>query len=85
MGRTFVITGGGTGLARAFARTLAEDGHRLVLTGRRLAKVQAVANNSETWGKSGIDSTPTLLINASKIEGNTWAELEAALQRAGAR
>lgn len=49
------------------------------------AKIQAVANNSEAWGKSGIDSTPTLLINTSKIEGNTWAELEAALQRAGAR
>ena len=49
------------------------------------AKVQAVAKNSETWGQSGIDSTPTLVINASKIEGNTWAELEAALQRAGAR
>lgn len=49
------------------------------------AKVQAVANNSERWGKSGIDSTPTLLINANRIEGNTWAELEAALQRAGAR
>jgi predicted DsbA family dithiol-disulfide isomerase len=49
------------------------------------AKVQAVATNSESWGKSGIDSTPTLLINAKKIEGNTWAELEAALQRAGAR
>lgn len=43
MGRTFVITGGGTGLGRAFARTLAADGHRLVLLGRRLEKVQAVA------------------------------------------
>jgi meso-butanediol dehydrogenase/(S,S)-butanediol dehydrogenase/diacetyl reductase len=45
MGRTFVITGGGTGLGRAFARTLAADGHRVVLTGRRLAKVQAVADD----------------------------------------
>ena len=43
MGRTFVITGGGTGLGRAFARTLAADGERLVLLGRRLDKVQAVA------------------------------------------
>jgi meso-butanediol dehydrogenase / (S,S)-butanediol dehydrogenase / diacetyl reductase len=43
MGRTFVITGGGTGLGRAFARTLAVDGERLVLLGRRLDKVQAVA------------------------------------------
>lgn len=44
MGRTFVITGGGTGLGRAFARTLAADGERLVLLGRRLEKVQAVAD-----------------------------------------
>lgn len=43
MGRTFVITGGGTGLGRAFARSLAAGGDRLVLIGRRLAKVQAVA------------------------------------------
>ena len=44
MSRTFVITGGGTGLGRAFARTLAADGERVVLIGRRLAKVQAVAD-----------------------------------------
>jgi len=50
-----------------------------------MTKVQAVADHSEAYGKSGVDSTPTLFINASKIEGNTWAELEAALQRAGAR
>lgn len=43
MGRTFVITGGGTGLGRAFARTLSADGDRLILLGRRLEKVQAVA------------------------------------------
>ena len=45
MSRTFVITGGGTGLGRAFARTLAADGDRVVLTGRRLEKVRAVAED----------------------------------------
>ena len=44
MGRIFVITGGGTGLGRAFARTLAADGETVILLGRRLEKVQAVAD-----------------------------------------
>lgn len=49
------------------------------------AKANEVAAQSEAYGKQGVDSTPTLFINGSKIAGNTWAELEAALQRAGAR
>ena len=44
MGRIFVITGGGTGLGRAFARTLAADGETVVLLGRRLEKVRTVAD-----------------------------------------
>ena len=44
MGRIFVITGGGTGLGRAFARALAADGETVILLGRRLDKVQAVAD-----------------------------------------
>ncbi|MCB2060293.1 MAG: SDR family oxidoreductase [Novosphingobium sp.] len=43
MGKTFVITRGGTGLGRAIARTLAGQGHTGVLLGRRLDKVEAVA------------------------------------------
>lgn len=43
MSKTIVITGAGAGLGRAMARRLAQDGHRLVLLGRTLAKVEAVA------------------------------------------
>lgn len=43
MGRTIVITGAGTGLGRAMARRLARDGHRLVLLGRTLSRIEAVA------------------------------------------
>jgi NAD(P)-dependent dehydrogenase (short-subunit alcohol dehydrogenase family) len=43
MAKTIVITGAGSGLGRAMARRLAEDGHRLVLLGRTPAKVEAVA------------------------------------------
>lgn len=43
MGRRIAITGAGAGLGRAMARRLARDGHRLILLGRTLAKVEAVA------------------------------------------
>jgi len=43
MSKTIVITGAGTGLGRAMARRLAQDGHTLVLLGRTLAKIEAVA------------------------------------------
>jgi NAD(P)-dependent dehydrogenase (short-subunit alcohol dehydrogenase family) len=48
MSKTIVITGAGTGLGRAMARRLAREGHRIVLLGRRLEKVEAVA--AETGG-----------------------------------
>jgi NAD(P)-dependent dehydrogenase (short-subunit alcohol dehydrogenase family) len=44
MGKTITITGAGTGLGRAMARRLAKDGHRVILLGRRLDKVQAAAS-----------------------------------------
>jgi meso-butanediol dehydrogenase / (S,S)-butanediol dehydrogenase / diacetyl reductase len=44
MSRTIVITGAGSGLGRAMARVLKADGHRLVLLGRTLDNVRAVAS-----------------------------------------
>jgi meso-butanediol dehydrogenase / (S,S)-butanediol dehydrogenase / diacetyl reductase len=41
--KVVVITGAGAGLGRALARRLAADGEQLVLLGRRLEKVEAVA------------------------------------------
>lgn len=43
MPKTIVITGAGVGLGRAIARRLASEGHTVVLLGRTLATVQAVA------------------------------------------
>lgn len=43
MAKTIVITGAGDGLGRALARRFARDGDTVVLLGRTLAKVQAVA------------------------------------------
>ena len=44
MGKTIVITGAGIGLGRALARRFARDGEAVVLLGRTLTKVQAVAD-----------------------------------------
>jgi meso-butanediol dehydrogenase/(S,S)-butanediol dehydrogenase/diacetyl reductase len=43
MSKTIVITGAGDGLGRALARRFADDGDRIVLLGRTLSKVEAVA------------------------------------------
>lgn len=43
MGKTIVITGAGDGLGRALARRFAADGETVVLLGRTLSKVEAVA------------------------------------------
>ncbi len=43
MSRTAVITGAGTGIGAACARALADDCEALVLVGRRLEKLEAVA------------------------------------------
>jgi NAD(P)-dependent dehydrogenase (short-subunit alcohol dehydrogenase family) len=44
VGKVVVVTGAGDGLGRALARRLAADGDTVVLLGRTLSKVQAVAD-----------------------------------------
>lgn len=43
MGKTIVITGAGDGLGRALSRRFAKDGDTVILLGRTLSKVEAVA------------------------------------------
>ena len=43
MGKTIVITGAGVGLGRALARRFAREGETVILLGRTLSKVQALA------------------------------------------
>ena len=44
MGKIIAITGAGDGLGRALARRFAKDGETVILLGRTLSKVQAVAD-----------------------------------------
>ena len=86
------LTGGQrwVALGRAFGLTdfFAARGLPVAKANACLAKgddAQKVADEAAKWSSAGIDSTPTLVINGSKTDIRTWAELEPALQRAGAR
>lgn len=63
------------------ARGLSKDQQKTCLAD--FAKATQVAKFSESYSAKGIDSTPTLLINGNKVNGGTWAELDAALKAAG--
>ena len=49
------------------------------------ANAQRVAKDAQTISDQGVDSTPTLMINGTKADAVSWAELEPQLQKAGAR
>jgi protein-disulfide isomerase len=79
------------GLAKALglidwfaARGLPEDQAEKCLADVSAAK--KVADDTQKWFKEdGIDSTPTIFMNGNKTNIFEWAELEPALQNAGAR
>ena len=72
------------GFTRFFsARGISVDQAHACLTNQ--AAAEKVAQEADNWGKQGISSTPTLLLNGAQTGINTWAELEPLLQKAGAR
>ena len=51
-----------------------------------VAKAQRIADASETQSEElDVTGTPTFLLNGKKVEGTRWADIEPALQAAGAR
>ena len=81
----FVRFGELTGLYEFFAaRGISEDQARTCMAD--FASLEKLSNISETDATDDqITQTPTFVLNGSKVEASTWAELEPKLQRAGAR
>ncbi len=66
------------------ARGLSADQQRACLADT--AKVESIATNSSTQADElGITSTPTFILNGNKLDIRSWSDIEARLQRAGAR
>ncbi|HEX7753502.1 MAG TPA: thioredoxin domain-containing protein [Novosphingobium sp.] len=73
------------GLTEFFAsRGIAQDQVKTCLA--NAAEAEAIAKRTQEDGeKFAITGTPTFLLNGAKIEGNTWEEIKAKLEAAGAR
>lgn len=65
------------------ARGISQDQARACLSDT--ANATKYADFSQKYSADGINATPTLVLNGSKLEVATWAELEPLLQQAGAR
>ena len=66
------------------ARGLSADQQRACLADT--AKIEAIADNSSAQASElNITSTPTFILNGNKLDAIGWNDVEAALQRAGAR
>ncbi|MDE2406220.1 MAG: thioredoxin domain-containing protein [Sphingomonadales bacterium] len=65
------------------ARGISTDQAHACLADTKAA--ERVAAEAQAAGDAGIDSTPTILVNGTKVQGNTWADVEPVLQRSGAR
>ena len=65
MTKTILITGATAGFGRAFAERLVRDGHRVIATGRRRDRLNALANElGDNVLEVGLDVTNSAAIDA---------------------
>ena len=78
----FIALADALGFTEFFAaRGISKDQSKACLA--NVDNATRIAKFSETYSSNGIDSTPTVLINGTKVEGAEWEALDAALKKAG--
>lgn len=66
-GRIALVTGGGSGIGRAVALGLLEDGFRVVLAGRRAEPLQTLATEAASRGQTAL-GVPTDVCNPASVQ-----------------
>jgi 3-oxoacyl-[acyl-carrier protein] reductase len=78
MDRSVVVSGGGTGIGRAIARSFALDGHRVAIIGRRDDVLRAAAHemSAEAGDPGPVRAYPADLTRVEDVEGAARAIVE---------
>lgn len=66
--QTALITGATSGIGAAYARRLAEDGYDLIITGRREAKIKALADELSTTYGNGVEIILIELSDSAQVD-----------------
>lgn len=88
MKKTILITGATSGIGEACARRFAQEGHRLILTGRNAARMEALKQKVEAMGAEAmtlifdVRDVAAATAAVASLEGD-WAKIDVLVNNAG--
>ena len=88
MKKTILITGATSGIGEACARRFAQEGHRLILTGRNAARMEALKQKVEAMGAEAmtlifdVRDVAAATTAVASLEGD-WAKIDVLVNNAG--
>lgn len=84
------ITGGGTGIGRALAEQLYNEGYSVLVSGRRkevlstaVADIARTPGNGRIWGLDGDVSDPAYVKHAAEAAAQRWGQIGLLINNAG--